>query len=179
MENIQEQIRELNQKKQTDAENLDEAEKAEEDAASDREKIQKLEHKLRILKLTQGYLQVAKENFSSRYMTQIQDAFRKYYGMINPSGKQSYELDANLNIKVRDNGLHDIRLLSEGYQDLVGLCRRMAMIEAMYDQEKPFLVLDDPFVNLDDKKLAGAKDFLNQISTEYQVIYFTCQQGRA
>lgn len=179
MEHIQEKMRDINLQKQTHAENLEKAEKAEEDAAADQEKIQKKEHQLRILKLTQGYLQVAKENFSSRYMAQIQDAFRKYYGMINPSGKQSYELDANLNIKVRDNGLHDIRLLSEGYQDLVGLCRRMAMIEAMYDQEKPFLVLDDPFVNLDDKKLAGAKDFLNQIGTEYQVIYFTCQQGRA
>ena len=100
--------------------------------------------------------------------------------MICPDEQQIYELDANLNLQVRERGgLHDIRLLSEGYQDLVSLCRRMSMIEAMYKQEKPFLILDDPFVNLDDKKLQGAKEFLSQISTKYQVIYFTCQQSRA
>ncbi|MCH3986455.1 MAG: hypothetical protein LKF09_00030 [Lachnospiraceae bacterium] len=180
LESIQNQIRDIEQFKEQKSEKLEEAEKAAEDAAADREKLNRLEHTYRILVLTQKYLQVAKENFSKRYMTQIKSAFLKYYRMICPDEQQIYELDANLNLQVRERGgLHDIRLLSEGYQDLVSLCRRMSMIEAMYKQEKPFLILDDPFVNLDDKKLQGAKEFLSQISTKYQVIYFTCQQSRA
>lgn len=45
-----------------------------------------------------------------------------------------------------------------------GICLWMAFIDAMYPGEKKFLIMDDPFVNLDDKKLgfkavAEKKDF--------------------
>ena len=58
------------------------------------------------------------------------------------------------------------------------LCMRMAYIEAMYKDEKPFIVFDDPFVNLDDNNISGAMCFLKNISKEYQVIYMTCSEGR-
>ena len=54
----------------------------------------------------------------------------------------------------------------------------MAMIEVMYEDEKPFLLFDDPFVNLDGEKLQRALAFLQQISESYQVIYFTCHESR-
>ena len=48
----------------------------------------------------------------------------------------------------------------------------------MYQKEKPFLVMDDPFVNLDEKRTEGGQRFLQEISKEYQVIYFTCHESR-
>ena len=54
----------------------------------------------------------------------------------------------------------------------------MAMIDIMYRNEKPFLLFDDPFVNLDDQKLIGARDFLTRIAENYQIIYLTCQNAR-
>ena len=48
----------------------------------------------------------------------------------------------------------------------------------MYPEEKPFLVLDDPFVNLDDDKLARGKALLIALEKEYQAIYFTCHESR-
>ena len=47
-----------------------------------------------------------------------------------------------------------------------------------YKEEKPFLVMDDPFVNLDKEKMELAKGFLRAISKEYQVLYFTCHESR-
>ena len=61
---------------------------------------------------------------------------------------------------------------------MVGLCRRFAMLDVMYKNEKPMVILDDPFVNLDDKHLAGAKEFMKEIAMNYQVIYFTCHESR-
>ena len=53
-----------------------------------------------------------------------------------------YDLDVNFNVKKREQGqLRDTELLSEGYKDLIGLCRRMAMIDAMYKNEMLFLMI--------------------------------------
>ncbi|MCR4787571.1 MAG: AAA family ATPase [Lachnospiraceae bacterium] len=131
-----------------------------------------------LMSKTRDFLEKAKESFSSKYMVEILESFEKYHDMISESGEK-YELDANLNIKLKDiGGTHDIRSLSEGYQDMVGLCRRMAMVDAMYDLEKPFLIFDDPFVNLDESRLKGAMDFLDRLGSTYQIIYFSCHESR-
>ena len=48
----------------------------------------------------------------------------------------------------------------------------------MYPEEKPFLVLDDPFVNLDEEKVQHGNELLQKISGEYQILYFTCHSSR-
>ena len=42
-------------------------------------------------------------------------------------------------------------MLFRSYQDMTGLCMRLAFADAMYREEKPFLILDDPFSALDRK----------------------------
>ena len=138
-----------------------------------------LRHKYEIIIKTEVFLARARDSFAEKYMSPIRLAYDKYYSMLSDDDKE-YELDANLNITVKEYGKkHETGFLSEGYKDLVGLCRRMAMIEAMYEGEKPFVILDDPFVNLDDSRIEGAKAFLNDIGKNFQIIYFTCNQYRA
>ena len=128
---------------------------------------------------TREYLATARDNFNTRYIKDIQEAFDKYYTMLTGSDEKKYTIDANLNVTYLEQGQPRVpETLSEGYKDLVGLCRRVAMADAMYKSEKPCLILDDPFVNLDDAKLKGASDFIKALANEYQVIYFTCQQAR-
>ena len=79
---------------------------------------------------------------------------------------------------IEQNMPRDIGYLSAGKQDLVGVCMRMALVEAMYKEEKPFLIFDDPFVNLDDNNIKGAMKLLDEIAKNYQVIYFTCSESR-
>ena len=158
---------------------IEQGEGAEEELIRLREEIRKAQHRYDVISRTKEYLEQAKIDFSARYMEPIRDSFNHYYAMISGGDQTAYELDAELNIRVREAGsLHDTELLSEGYRDLVGLCRRMAMIDAMYEREKPFLIFDDPFVNLDDRRLEGALRFLDRISNDYQVIYFTCSESR-
>ena len=143
------------------------------------EELKALRDRYQTIVKTREYLKNARDSFNTRYIKDIQDAFDKYYGMLTDDEKK-YTIDANLDVTYVEQGqLRDPKTLSEGYKDLVGLCRRVAMADAMYNAEKPFLVLDDPFVNLDDKKLAGASKFIKDISSGYQIIYFTCQSARA
>ena len=60
-----------------------------------------------------------------------------------------------------------------------GLVGRIIMFkECLRNNIMPFIVFDDPFVNLDDNNISGAMCFLKNISKEYQVIYMTCSEGR-
>ena len=67
---------------------------------------------------------------------------------------------------------------SAGNRDFIGICIRLALIEALFEKEKPFLILDDPFVNLDDARISNAKLLLTEIAKEYQVIYLVCHSSR-
>ena len=132
-----------------------------------------------ILKQTQEFLTNAKESFTSNYMAPISRGFSKYYGILTNDMTTDWQVDANISVKIKEQGeLRDIKWLSAGYQDLVGVCMRLALVDAMYPEEKPFLILDDPFVNLDDEKMQHGKDLLINLERDYQAIYFTCHESR-
>ena len=50
----------------------------------------------------------------------------------------------------------------------------MALVDAMYKDDKPVLILDDPFVNFDSERKRAADTLLKEITKTYQVVYFTC-----
>ena len=94
-------------------------------------------------------------------------------------GYQDVEVDADMDIRVKKSGMpRDLRYMSKGQRDLAGVCMRMALISAMYKGEKPFVVLDDPFMGFDDEKVSRVRRFLYEIAKDYQVIYFTCSDSR-
>lgn len=136
--------------------------------------------KYNIVKLTHDYLVRAKEQFTARYMEPISKGFFKYYSILMNKAQTNWVIDANINLKVREQGeLREVHWLSTGYQDLIGICMRLALVDTMYPEEKPFLILDDPFVNLDKEKVEQGNRLLKEVAEEYQVIYFTCHDSRS
>ncbi len=147
--------------------------------ALEREK-ERLQRKYDSLKLTKALLEKAKDSFTSKYTGPVKRSFNKYYKIITGEEINRYDIDAAINISIMEMGdKRDVSLLSRGCKDIAGLCMRMAFIDAMYKEEKPFIILDDPFVNFDDEKLRGGISLLKEISREYQVIYFTCHESRS
>ena len=68
---------------------------------------------------------------------------------------------------------------SRGWRDAVEFCTRLSLTDALYkDSEKPFLLLDDPFVNLDDERLPAARALLESLAADYQILYFVCHKDR-
>lgn len=134
---------------------------------------------LELLKRTKEYLEKSRTSFTARYMEPIMSGYRKYYGMLAGESAGKFHIDADARLTVEESGMQrEIRFLSTGYNDLIGICMRMALVDAMYREEKPFVVFDDPFANLDEEKTERGKMFLSNISDGYQVIYFTCHGGR-
>ena len=166
MEDLQEQL-DLRDEKEAELKELHESQ--EKDIA-----------KYNLLKVTQEFLQLAKEQFTARYMEPIAKGFSKYYGMLTDDRSGNWMIDANMNLKLRQQGeLRETHWLSAGYQDLIGVCMRLALVDAMYQEEKPFLILDDPFVNLDQEKVEAGNELLREVAEEYQIIYFTCHDSRS
>ncbi len=135
-------------------------------------------HRYKNLKSASKYLTMAKESITAKYMEPLLTGFSKYYSSVTGTSADMYHIDANTNITVDElGGQRDTALLSTGYQDLIGFCLRLALIDAMYEEEKPVLVLDDPFVNLDSERLKGAQRLMDKLSESYQMIYFTCRNA--
>ena len=132
------------------------------------------------LGFTAEYLEKAKESLSARYIGPVYDSFQRYYALLSGEAAEAFRMDANLHVTKRDMGeQREVREFSLGNQDLINIVLRVALVDAMYEKEKPFLVLDDSFVNLDGERLRTAGTFLHKIAEDYQVIYFTCHESRA
>ena len=157
---------------------LDELEEAETELEELKQKLEEDEAKFEILKKTSKLLKQAKESFSSHYLNRMEKGFEKYINLIN-NDKIEADIDVNLNVKLDQNGgKRDISYFSTGYQDLIYLCIRFSLIDALFEEENPFVILDDPFVNLDEQKIKNSLDLINKISNKYQIIYFVCHESR-
>ena len=67
----------------------------------------------------------------------------------------------------------DVSKLSQGTLDLVYLAARIGLVRLVTGDRRPPLVLDDPFVTLDDERGKRALALLKEISSDFQVIYLT------
>ena len=157
---------------------IDESEYLESDIESLKEEIINLEEKYKILKTTEELLKTSKENFSSSYLKNMVIGFNKYLSLIDTKELKT-SVDTNLDVKIEVNGSQkEIKTFSAGYKDLIYICMRFSLIDALFNGETPFVVLDDPFVNLDESKTSKALEILQEFTKKYQVIYFSCNESR-
>ena len=141
------------------------------------EQIQELERKYELLSRTLELLKTARDRFLGRYLTTLKEKTAEYLAILEPAWKDSIEMDVNLKLRVRQQGiLRDPEYFSTGWQDLFRLAQRFALMDALCEGELSVAVLDDPFVNLDEEKRARTLELLNQIGKQRQIIYFTCRR---
>lgn len=160
-------------------EQLDELSAEEANLAELKEKKASLQQRYRMVQMTKTHLENAKTAFTANYIGPVSSAFKKYAEKITPVAEYEFALDADSNVTIQEGGMpRKTQAFSTGLQDLFGICLRMAFVESMYKEEKPMIVFDDPFANLDENKISGGMKFLQELSKEYQVIYFTCHKDR-
>ena len=130
------------------------------------------------LTLAMEFLESSRETLSQNYLDKMEASCNKYIKQFNHT--DDFSIDTDLDVKIEKNGeKKDLSYFSAGHRDIVGLCTRLALIDAMFENETPFIVFDDPFVNFDDNNLDRAKEILTQIAKTYQVVYLVCHSSRA
>jgi DNA repair exonuclease SbcCD ATPase subunit len=143
-----------------------------------RERRARLQRRADALELAQRWLETASsETLSS--------AARMLEGMI---GEYIAHITENRYYKVRvDEGTFEImvwsgekkgevepEMLSRGTVDQIYLAARLALVEIICGDRHPPLLLDDPFVTFDSRRLDRAMEVLKDFSRGRQVIIFTC-----
>ena len=177
-EERREEIRRKRAEREAKVRDLDFLEEQERLLAQKKEEREALEKRYNLLQKTKAYLEMAKERFALQYKEPILEAFQKYFQSICTEPLQ-FEMSEDLELSFVDRGLsREQGYLSEGLQDLCRFCQKLAIFDAMFQEEKAFLLLDDPFSHLDEKNGARARVLLEELAESRQIFYFTCSEER-
>ncbi len=150
---------------------------AERDSLIEKEKI--YTERLDVILKTEKYLTEAKDSLTSKYLSKTKTAFDKYIGIIAKESGEDFHMDTSFNLKKNERGtLRGAEAYSRGTRDMYALAARFALIDSLYENESPFVILDDPFAYFDDAKLTRAASALTSIAKERQIIYLTCSSAR-
>ncbi len=142
------------------------------------ERLKQAEEDYKILNLTLKFLTKADENLKTKYREPLQESLKKYFSYISDVEKK-LKIDIDLDVTVEESGAEkSIEYYSKGYQNLFEICKRFALTDVLFTGEKPFIILDDPFYNLDNKKLQSALKLIEKLSLEYQIVYLVCHESR-
>lgn len=124
-------------------------------------------------------LETAKNNLSNQYVGSVEKSFATYIQELMGNKFKNALLNQDLTVQVDAGGeAREIGYFSAGTIDSIMLCMRLALIDALFQQEKPFLLLDDPFINLDDEHTTSVLEIMHRIAEEHQVIYMVCNSSR-
>jgi uncharacterized protein YhaN len=84
--------------------------------------------------------------------------------------------DSNLAMEVYAPERQDwvpVSELSRGTLDVVYLAARIGLVRLVTGDRRPPIILDDPFVTLDDARASRALELLRDLAADFQVIYLT------
>lgn len=129
------------------------------------------------LKTARELLLCAKAQSAGNYLRPLTERCRKLFEKFYP--QKALVLTAEGEVRLDEAGaLREGAYYSAGMRAALGICIRLALVETLFEREKPVLVLDDPFVDMDEENLSLARAFLSALKQEYQIVYLTCHESR-
>lgn len=132
-----------------------------------------------LLKTTLKFLNQADENIKTLYREPLSNALNEYASAFLEQAK-SLNIDIDLNVTINEKaGAKNPKYYSLGFQNLFEICKRFALIDVLYKDNLPFVILDDPFTNLDEEKIESSLALVKKLSNNRQIIYLTCHKSRA
>ena len=140
------------------------------------EEINIMDKNYTIYEQTIKLLNEAQDSLLAKYVKPMKDNIEKYLSLVSD---KEFFIDTEFNFTYVEDGIRrDIDYYSKGIKQLIIVAMRLSLIDCLFEENKPFIILDDSFVDFDENNLAIIKQVINNIKKEYQVIYFTCHDSR-
>jgi uncharacterized protein YhaN len=141
------------------------------------EQLVALQRRARIFERTLSEIEGAEQatmKSATRYLEtkMVADIERVTEGRYRRVQVDDKTLDIRLHAPERGDWV-DVTSLSQGTLDLVYLVARIGLVRLVTGDRRPPLILDDPFVTLDDARASRALELLRDVASDFQVIYLT------
>lgn len=141
--------------------------------------LREMTEQLDVYKNAAQLLEKAKSALSGKYLKPMTDGFKKYSEILNIP-IDGFMIDEKLDIILETVGAGRVReSFSLGTRDMIDIAMRLSLGEALFGGRPPVLILDDPFVNLDDGRVKEALGLLEKLSENRQIVYLTCHSSRS
>ena len=171
-ERLRQQIRQLDDPQAA----YNEAARTEQDAT---ETLECCRERAQILSRTQEFLGQIRDRLARQYTAGLCSAMERYRAAFGEDFSAELVVDEKLSPYFLEQGVgRHAAALSSGWQEAMDLCLRAALVEAVFGGEKPFLLLDDPFVHMDSGNFKKAAKLLKILSEKLQIVYLTCHPSR-
>lgn len=125
------------------------------------------------------FLHLAERSLNDKYVAPIRDRFAAYAEELKSVLGGEVSMDRNFTITYEEGGMYRTDdHLSSGQRAVVAFCFRLALIDNIFGDDLPFIVMDDPFCDLDEDHLSRAAKLVAKLSASRQIVYFCCHESR-
>lgn len=117
-----------------------------------------------------------KEEAKGNPMQDIEEKFREYLSEISDGGVSlASPIDDRMTVKLA-SGNHALtyETLSNGTEETISLAFRLAMLEHLFPNGGGLAVFDDPFTDMDPKRVEQSCRLIQKYAENNQVIFITC-----
>jgi uncharacterized protein YhaN len=134
-----------------------------------------LEVRIAVLRKAINLLAEAVDEFSRSHLVKLNAEAGKMFGKITGGRYTKIKLDENMAPSIQVDGRRwtHVDHFSRGTVDAIYLALRMALAKVRDDGRSLPLMLDDPFVHLDQKRLAKTLNIVDLASADGQLILFS------
>lgn len=142
-------------------------------AAEEKQKKQ-WEQALAAVQHTMNWLKDANEDMSRHFAPRLCKEAGELLSCLTDGAYKTVQMDESYDIRLETAaGDYPAAHFSGGTKDAVYFAFRLAVGGLISPLSLP-LMLDDPFVNLDDERLSKAEQMLEKVAKKRQILYFTC-----
>ena len=126
-----------------------------------------------------NHLRSAFESLSLSVIQPLKAKFTEYVSVLLNIPIEKVFVNEDISVSVEYSGVQRPQgYFSIGELDVIALCLRLAILDVLYPDQKPPLILDDPFVNLDVENMSKILGILSEIGKSHQILYLTCHESR-
>jgi len=132
-----------------------------------------------LLRIQQRFEAVAAARHAGDPLQGLADAVTRYFSTLTDDRYERVELEGTTPGHVHGPVRLPATQLSQGALGSLALATRLALAELYLRNDNGFLLLDDPFTDMDPQRRALAVEVLMQFAAQRQVILLTCHPGHA
>ena len=146
-----------------------------------RDKTADAEERAKLYRTAAEILKQADNAVMQRYVEPVRERFITYADLIEKTLGVEVAMNRDFSLSFSRGGARrKDGHLSAGARYVCAFCLRLALIDEMFSgREQPFLILDDPFVHLDEAHFAKTAALVCELSKKRQFLYFTCHASRS